>query len=201
MRSYPVSLERLGEQFAKFPGIGTKTARRLAFFVLGMSDEDAASFTEAILEARRTVHTCPICQNLTDLDVCPICSDITRDRSTICVVADPKDVVAMEKAREYRGSYHVLHGVISPLGNVGPEDLKIRELLKRVADEDVQEVIMATNPDTEGEATAMYLSRLLKPFGVKVTRLAYGIPVGGQLEYADEVTLTRALEGRILMDS
>lgn len=200
MRSYPVSLERLGEQFAKLPGIGTKTARRLAFFVLGMSDEDAAAFSQAILDARAMVHTCPRCQNLTDQALCPICSDDTRDGSVICVVADPKDVVAMEKAREYRGSYHVLHGVISPLGNVGPEDLKIRELLQRVAEEDVREVIMATNPDTEGEATAMYLSRLLKPFGIKVTRLAYGIPVGGQLEYADEVTLSRALEGRILME-
>ena len=200
MRSYPVSLERLGEQFAKLPGIGTKSARRLAFFVLGMSDADAAAFAEAILEARRTVHTCPICQNLTDQDTCPICADDTRDAGLLCVVADPKDVTAMEKAREFKGKYHVLHGVISPLGNVGPEDLKIRELLQRVADEDIREIIMATNPDTEGEATAMYLSSLLKPFGVKVTRLAYGIPVGGTLEYADEVTLTRALEGRIEME-
>ena len=165
-----------------------------------MSDEDAEAFASAILEARKTVHTCPVCQNLTDQETCPICADETRDGGIICVVADPKDVIAMEKAREYRGKYHVLHGVISPLGNVGPEDLKIRELLQRVADEDIREVIMATNPDTEGEATAMYLSRLLRPFGVKVTRLAYGIPVGGQLEYADEVTLTRALEGRILME-
>jgi recombination protein RecR len=200
MRSYPASLERLSEQFAKLPGIGSKTARRLAFFVLGMSDQDASAFAQAILDARRTVHTCPRCQNLTDLELCPICSDDSRDSSVICVVADPKDVVAMEKAREYRGTYHVLHGVISPLGNVGPEDLKIRELLQRIADEDVQEVIMATNPDTEGEATAMYLSRLLRPFGVKVTRLAYGIPMGSQLEYADEVTLSRALEGRIPME-
>lgn len=201
MRSYPVSLERLSEQFSKLPGIGTKTARRLAFFVLSMEEEEAQAFADAILEARRSVHTCPQCQNLTDMELCPICSDDTRDNGTICVVADPKDVTAMEKAREYHGGYHVLHGVISPLGNVGPEDLKIRELLQRVADEDVKEVIMATNPDTEGEATAMYLSRLLRPFGVKVTRLAYGIPVGGQLEYADEVTLTRALEGRIPMES
>ena len=200
MRSYPVSLERLGEQFAKLPGIGNKTARRLAFFVLGMSDEDANAFANAILEARKTVHTCPMCQNLTDESLCPICADDTRDKGVICVVADPKDVIAMEKAREYRGTYHVLHGVISPLGNVGPEDLKIRELLQRVAEEDVREIIMATNPDTEGEATAMYLSRLLKPFGVKVTRLAYGIPVGGQQEYADEITLSRALEGRIPME-
>ncbi len=200
MRSYPVSLERLSEQFAKLPGIGTKTARRLAFFVLGMSDQDANAFAQAILEARQTVHTCPRCQNLTDQPLCPICSDDTRNRGLICVVAEPKDVIAMEKAREYRGTYHVLHGVISPLGNIGPEDLKIRELLQRVAEGSVQEIIMATNPDTEGEATAMYLSRLLKPFGVKVTRLAYGIPVGGQLEYADEVTLSRALEGRLPME-
>ncbi len=200
MRSYPVSLEKLGEQFAKLPGIGTKTARRLAFFVLSMEEADAKAFADAIIEARKTVHTCPHCQNLTDQALCPICSDETRDSGTICVVADPKDVTAMEKAREYHGSYHVLHGVISPLSNVGPEDLKIKELLQRVADEDIHEIIMATNPDTEGEATAMYLSRLLRPFGIKVTRLAYGIPVGGQLEYADEITLTRALEGRIVME-
>jgi len=200
MKAYPVSLERLSEQFAKLPGIGAKTARRLSFFVLGMSDEEATGFAEAILEARRTVHTCPRCQNLTDQALCPICADETRDPGLLCVVADPKDVVAMEKAREFKGLYHVLHGVISPLGNVGPEDLTIRELLQRVAGEEIREVIMATNPDTEGEATAMYVSRLLKPFGVTVTRLAYGIPVGGQLEYADEVTLTRALEGRIPME-
>ena len=200
MRSYPVSLERLSEQFARLPGIGPKSARRLAFHVLGMTDGEARAFADAILEARRTVHTCPVCQNLTDLELCPICADESRNRKVICVVADPKDVVAMEKAREYDGTYHVLHGVISPLGNVGPEDLKVRELLGRVAEQDVEEIIMATNPDTEGEATAMYLSRLLKPFGVKVTRLAYGIPVGSQLEYADEVTLSRALEGRIEMN-
>lgn len=200
MRSYPASLERLAEQFARLPGIGTKTARRLAFYVLELPEADAEAFAEAILEAKRTVHTCPVCQNLTDGDVCPVCADDTRDKSTICVVADPRDVVAMERAREFRGSYHVLHGVISPLNNVGPDDIRVKELLERVAAEDIHEVIMATNPDTEGEATAMYLSRLLRNFGVKVTRLAYGIPVGGQLEYADEVTLSRALEGRILMD-
>ena len=200
MRSYPASLERLGNQFAKLPGIGSKSARRLAFYVLSMEEEDAQAFADAILEARRAVHTCPRCQNLTDMELCPICSDLTRDNSIICVVAEPKDVTAMEKAREYHGGYHVLHGVISPLNNVGPEDLKIRELLQRIADEPVEEIIMATNPDTEGEATAMYLSRLLKPFGIRITRLAYGIPVGGQLEYADEITLTRALEGRIPME-
>lgn len=196
MRSYPVSLERLGEQFAKLPGIGTKTARRLAFFVLGMSDEDAAAFSQAILDARATVHTCPRCQNLTDQALCPICSDDTRDGSVICVVADPKDVIAMERSGEYHGLYHVLHGVISPMNHVGPDDLRITELVSRVAAGGVEEVIMATNPDTEGETTAMYLSRLLREFGVKITRLAYGIPVGSHLEYADDATLMRALEGR-----
>ena len=196
MRSYPVSLERLSEQFAKLPGIGTKTARRLAFFMLGMSDQDANAFAQAILEARQTVHTCPVCQNLTDQPLCPICADDTRDKSTICVVAEPKDVIALERSREYRGVYHVLHGVISPLNRVTQDDIKIRELMLRIGAGDVKEVIMATNPDTEGEATAMYISRLLRPMGVRVTRLAYGVPVGSQLEYADEVTLSRALEGR-----
>ena len=151
---------------------------------------------DAILDAKRTVHTCPVCQNLTDQELCGICADSTRDHTTICVVAEPRDVIAMERSREYTGVYHVLHGVISPLNHVGPDDIRIRELLERLKDGSVQEVIMATNPDTEGEATAMYLSRLLRPIGVKVTRLAYGIPVGSQLEYADEVTLLRALEGR-----
>ena len=196
MRSFPAALERLSEQFARLPGIGSKTAQRLAFYMLGLPQEQAEEFAEAILQARRTVHLCPICQNLTDQDVCPICADPERDQSLICVVAEPKDVIAMERAREYTGVYHVLHGVISPLSHIGPDDIRIRELLSRVADGSVREVIMATNPDTEGEATAMYLSRLLRPMGVKVTRLAYGIPVGSQLEYADEVTLLRALEGR-----
>ena len=200
MRTYPASLEKLSEQFARLPGIGTKSARRLAFHVLSMDDASAQAFADAILEARRSIHACPRCQNLTDRELCPICSDLSRDKTTICVVAEPKDVTAMEKAREFHGVYHVLHGVISPLSDVGPEDLRIRELLERIADEDIHEVIMATNPDTEGEATAMYISRLLKPFGVTVTRLAYGIPVGGQLEYADEITLTRALAGRIPME-
>ena len=159
-------------------------------------EEDAAQFANAITEAKRTVHTCPVCQNLTDQELCSICADPERDASTVCVVAEPRDVVAMERAREYRGRYHVLHGVISPLNHVGPDDLKIRELLSRVGQGGIQEVIMATNPDTEGEATAMYLSRLLRPLGVRVTRLAYGVPVGSQLEYADEITLLRALEGR-----
>ena len=196
MRYFPAALERLTEQFAKLPGIGGKTAQRLAFHRLSLPQEEAQEFAETILEAKRTVHLCPMCQNLTDQDICPICDDETRDRGLICVVADPKDVVAMERAREFRGVYHVLHGVISPLNHVGPDDIRVRELLERVGKGGVREVIMATNPDTEGEATAMYISRLLRPLEVRVTRLAYGIPVGGQLEYADEVTLLRALEGR-----
>ena len=196
MRYFPAALERLTEQFARLPGIGGKTAQRLAFHVLSLPQEEAEEFAQAILDARRTVRTCKVCQNLTDQEVCPICGNPERDQGLICVVAEPKDVIAMERSREYNGVYHVLHGVISPLNHVGPDDLRIRELLDRVAQGGVREVIMATNPDTEGEATAMYLSRLLRPLEVKVTRLAYGIPVGSQLEYADEVTLSRALEGR-----
>lgn len=196
MRYFPAALERLTEQFAKLPGIGGKTAQRLAFHLLSLPQEEAQEFAETILVAKRTVHLCPMCQNLTDQDICPICDDETRDHGLICVVADPKDVVAMERAREFRGVYHVLHGVISPLNHVGPDDIRVRELLERVGKGGVREVIMATNPDTEGETTALYLARLLKPFGVKVTRLAYGIPVGGHLEFADDATLTRALEGR-----
>ena len=196
MKTFPAALERLSEQFARLPGIGSKTAQRLAFQVLSMPQEQAQEFADAIVDAKRTIHTCPVCQNLTDQALCGICDDPTRDHSIICVVAEPRDVIAMERSREYTGVYHVLHGVISPLNHVGPDDIRIRELLARLQDGSVQEVIMATNPDTEGEATAMYLSRLLHPIGVKVTRLAYGIPVGSQLEYADEVTLLRALEGR-----
>jgi recombination protein RecR len=196
MSAFPAALERLAEQFARLPGIGSKSAQRLALYVLSQSDEDANAFADAIVTAKRTVKTCPVCQNLTDQELCSVCSDERRDHSTICVVAEPRDLIAMERAREYRGVYHVLHGVISPLNQVGPDDIRIRELLTRISNGDVKEVIMATNPDTEGEATAMYISRLLRPFGVKVTRLAYGIPVGSQLEYADEVTLLRALEGR-----
>ena len=196
MNGFPAALERLTEQFARLPGIGSKTAQRLAFHVLSMPQEEAELFADAIVQARRTVHTCAVCQNLTDRERCAICDDPERDHSTICVVAEPRDVVAMERSREYHGVYHVLHGVISPLNHVGPDDLKIRELLDRVGRGGVQEIIMATNPDTEGEATAMYLSRLLRPLEVRVTRLAYGIPVGSQLEYADEITLLRALEGR-----
>lgn len=196
MRAFPAALERLTEQFARLPGIGSKTAQRLAFHVLSLPQAEAEAFAAAILDAKRTVHTCAVCQNLTDREICGICDDPQRDHGVICVVAEPRDVVAMERSREYQGVYHVLHGVISPLNHVGPDDLKLKELLTRVGEGNVREVIMATNPDTEGEATAMYVSRLLKPLGVKVTRLAYGIPVGSQLEYADEVTLLRALEGR-----
>ena len=199
MQYFPAALQELADQFARLPGIGGKTAQRLAFYVLSLPQQDAQAFADAIMQAKREVHTCPCCQNLTDQDLCPICSDDTRDAGEICVVADPKDVIAMERSREFRGHYHVLHGVISPLNHVTQDDIKIRELLHRVGSGDVREVIMATNPDTEGEATAMYISRLLRPMGVKVTRLAYGVPVGSQLEYADEVTLSRALEGRQIM--
>ena len=196
MQFFPAALQNLADQFARLPGIGGKTAQRLAFHVLSLPLEDAEEFAEAILEAKKQVHTCPRCQNLTDRGICPICDDDMRDNGVICVVAEPKDVIAMERSREFRGTYHVLHGVISPLNHVTQDDIKIKELLLRVGTEDVREVIMATNPDTEGEATAMYISRLLRPMEVKVTRLAYGVPVGSQLEYADEVTLSRALEGR-----
>ena len=196
MEYFPAPLEKLVEQFARLPGIGSKTAQRLAFHVLSLPQAEAEAFAAAILDAKRTVHTCAVCQNLTDREICGICDDPQRDHGLICVVAEPRDVVAMERSREYQGVYHVLHGVISPLNHVGPDDLKLKELLQRVGEGNVREVIMATNPDTEGEATAMYVSRLLKPLEVKVTRLAYGIPVGSQLEYADEVTLLRALEGR-----
>ena len=196
MQYFPAALQELADQFARLPGIGGKTAQRLAFHVLSLPMEDAQAFADAIISAKQEVHTCPVCQNLTDREVCPICGDDTRDKSTICVVAEPKDVIALERSREFGGVYHVLHGVISPLNHVTQNDIRIRELLMRVADGSVQEIIMATNPDTEGEATAMYISRLLRPMEVKVTRLAYGVPVGGQLEYTDEVTLSRALEGR-----
>ena len=196
MEYFPAPLEKLVEQFARLPGIGGKSAQRLAFYVLSLSDQETQEFADAILDAKRTVTCCPVCQNLTAGGLCSICSSPKRDTSTICVVADPRDVAAIERAREYSGSYHVLHGVISPMNHVGPDDLQIKSLVARVAKGDIQEVIMATNPDTEGEATAMYIARLLKPFDVRVTRLAYGIPVGGHLEFADDATLMRALEGR-----
>ena len=196
MQIFPTALQNLSDQFARLPGIGSKTAQRLAFHVLELPLDEAEEFAAAIVEAKKKVHTCPKCQNLTDKELCPICDDPTRDNSVICVVAEPRDVVAMERSREFNGVYHVLHGVISPLSHVTQDDIRIKELLLRVGEGNVREVIMATNPDTEGEATAMYISRLLRPMEIKVTRLAYGVPVGSQLEYADEVTLSRALEGR-----
>lgn len=197
MGSYHVApLSNLIEQFERLPGIGRKTAQRLAFFLLGMPEGEAEKFADAILDARSKIHSCSVCQNLTDGELCPVCSSASRDRNLICVVEDPRDVMAFERTREYNGLYHVLHGVISPMDGIGPDQLRIKELLKRIGDGGVDEVIMATNPTVEGEATAMYLSRLLKPLGVKTSRLAYGIPVGGDLQYADEVTLSRALEGR-----
>lgn len=189
-------LVELAEQFAKLPGIGMKTAQRLAFFVMGMTDAEAKQFADAIVRAHSTVHCCEVCQNLTDKDICPVCSDVTRDHSIICVVESPKDITAFERTKEYNGVYHVLHGLISPIDNVTPDKLKIKELLARISVGDVKEVIMATNPTVEGEATAMYISKLLKPLGVKVTRLAFGLPVGAILEYADEITLFKALENR-----
>ena len=196
MSFFPASLENLVDHFASLPGVGRKSAQRLAFHVLGLSDEEARAFADAILDAKSNVHCCRICQNLTEGEICSVCASPTRDKATICVVSEPRDVLSIERGREYNGTYHVLHGVLSPMSHVGPDDIRIKELLTRVAENEIEEVIMATNPDTEGEATAMYLSRLLKPFGVKVTRLAYGIPVGSNLEFTDDATLSRAIEGR-----
>ena len=199
MSFFPASLENLVDKFASLPGIGRKSAQRLAFHVLSLPDDEAQSFADAIISAMKSVHCCKVCQNLTEGEICQICASDTRDKSTVCVVSEPRDVLSIERGREYNGTYHVLHGVLSPMSHVGPDDIRIKELLVRVAENDIQEVIMATNPDTEGEATAMYLSRLLKPFNVKVTRLAYGIPVGSNLEFADDATLNRAIEGRTEM--
>ncbi|MEG0777359.1 MAG: recombination mediator RecR [Oscillospiraceae bacterium] len=196
MSFFPPSLETLIDKFAALPGIGKKSAQRLAFHVLSLPDGEAQSFANAILEAKSSVHCCPICQNLTDGELCSVCADDRRDKGIICVVAEPRDVLSFERSREFGGVYHVLHGVMSPMNHIGPDDIKISELIRRVAEGDVREVIMATNPDTEGDTTAMYISRLVKPFEVKVSRLAYGIPVGSNLEFADEATLLRALEGR-----
>lgn len=196
MANYNVApLENLVEQFEKMPGIGNKTAQRLAYYVLNLSKTEASAFSQAITDAHEKIHYCEVCCNLTDQRLCPVCASEKRDKSVICVVETPRDAMAMEATGEYKGTYHVLHGAISPLNDIGPDDLKIKELLARISD-NLSEVIMATNPTVEGDATAMYLSRLLKPMGIKVTRLAYGIPVGGDLEYADQVTLARALEGR-----
>lgn len=199
MSFFPASLENLVDKFASLPGIGRKSAQRLAFYILGLPEVEARSFADAIIAAKSSVHCCSVCQNLTEDDKCSICSSSTRDHGTVCVVSEPRDVLSIERGREYNGSYHVLHGVLSPMSHVGPDDIRIKELLVRVAENDIEEVIMATNPDTEGEATAMYISRLLKPFNIKVTRLAYGIPVGSNLEFADDATLNRAIEGRTEM--
>lgn len=198
MAEYILPLEKLIEQFRRLPGIGQKTAVRLAFAVLDYTEEEAKAFAEAIIGAKENVKTCSVCQNISDGDLCPVCADENRDRSVICVVEDAKAVMSLEKVREYTGVYHVLHGAISPMAGIGPDKLRIPELLARL-DDKVREVIIATNPTVEGEATAMYLTKLIKPLGIKVSRLAYGIPVGGELEYADEVTLMRAIEGRRLM--
>lgn len=188
------ALSRLIEQFQRMPGVGHKSAQRMAFYVLNLPEDEARSFAKAILDAKNNIHRCEICCNLTEAKLCPVCSNDARDRSTVCVVEDPRDVIAIERTHEYAGVYHVLHGVISPMSGIGPDELTIKELLARL--DGVKEVIMATNPTVEGEATAMYISRLLQPMGIKTTRLAYGVPVGSDLEYADEVTLSRAIEGR-----
>ena len=196
MADYIESLQNLTEQFGKLEGVGRKSAFRMAFSVLDMNEEDATALSQAILDAKAKIHLCPVCQNLTDREICAICDDETRDRSTICVVSDVRTVLAMEKVREFRGMYHVLHGVISPLSGITPDQLKIKELLARLNEGEVKEVIVATNADVEGETTAMYLARILRPLDIKVTRLAYGISVGTDIEYADEITLFRALQGR-----
>lgn len=193
---YAVPIAVLIEEFAKLPGIGKRSAERLAYYVLKMSPDEVKAFSDALLNVKEKILFCPICQSLTETVPCEICSSQKRDLSTICVVENPKDVLKIEKIREYQGLYHVLHGVISPMDSIGPEDIRIKELLERVRDDSVKEVIMATNPTIEGEATAMYIGKLLKPLGIKVTRIAHGIPVGGDLEYSDDVTLSRAIEGR-----
>ena len=196
MAEYIESLQKLAEQFGRLQGIGKKNAMKMAFSVLDMTDDEAADFARAIIEAKEKIHLCPICQNITDRDICPICADESRDRKTVCIVSDSRVVMSMEKVREYKGLYHVLHGVISPMNGTTPDKLKIKELLSRIDEGEIKEVIIATNPTVEGEAKAMYLSRLLKNFDIKVTRLAHGVPMGSDLEYADEITLYRALEGR-----
>lgn len=197
MDYYVSPLQNLIDEFRKLPGIGSKTAQRLAYHVLNLPEEKAAKFANAIVDAKKKITYCKICQNFSDRDECSVCSNPARDKGVICVVENPRDVVQMEKTNEFKGTYHVLHGAISPMDNVGPDDIKIKELMSRVTGGEVREVIMATNPNLEGETTAMYISKLLKPFGVKVTRIAHGVPVGGELEYADEITLAKALQWRI----
>lgn len=196
MSFYAAPVAKLIEEFEKLPGIGHKSAQRLAFHVLNLSLDKAENLANAIREAKLKTRYCSICSNLTDIDPCGLCSSATRDRSLICVVEDPRDVAALERTREFKGLYHVLHGAISPMGGIGPDDIKIKDLLSRIRDGNIREVILATNPNVEGEATAMYVSKLLKPIGIRTTRIAHGIPVGGDLEYADEVTLAKAMEGR-----
>lgn len=193
---YPEPIAKLIDAFGRLPGIGPKTASRLAFYVLRMEENDVMDFAKALVNVKRNLQYCSICCNITDTDPCRICQDKDRERSAICVVQEPKDLIAMERTKEFHGQYHVLHGAISPMEGIGPDDIRVSELLNRLTDESIQELILATNPNIEGEATAMYLSRLVKPFGIKVTRIAHGLPVGGDLEYADEVTLSKALEGR-----
>ncbi len=195
MSGYIPPLARLIDEFARMPGVGKRSAARMAFHVLKMTEKEAESLSSAIIQAKHSIRYCSICCNLTDTDPCAICESSKRDRTIICVVENAKDVIALENTHEYKGLYHVLHGVISPMDGMGPEDIRIKELLARISPE-VKEVIVATNPTVEGEATAMYISKLLKPLGVKITRIAHGLPVGGDLEYADEITLTRAMEGR-----
>ena len=194
-----ISLEKLIEEFRKMPSVGVKSAERMAYYILGLDDSETKSLVDAINAAHTNIHTCSVCCNLTEGEKCGICSNPKRDNSVICVVENPRDVTAFERTHEYRGVYHVLHGVISPMNSIGPDNIRIKELISRMADDSVCEVIMATNPTAEGEATAMYIARLLKPMGIKVSRLAYGVPVGSDLEYADEVTLSRALQGRSLL--
>lgn len=196
MQGYTGPISRLIEEFSKLPGVGRKTAQRLAFHVINMNTNDVESLAKAIIDAKREIKYCSVCCNITDTDPCSMCSNKNRDSSVICVVEDPRDVAAMERTREFKGKYHVLNGVISPMDGIGPDMIKIKELIIRLGSEDVKELIMATNPTIEGEATAMYIARLVKPMGIKVTRIAHGLPVGGDLEYADEVTITKALEGR-----
>lgn len=193
---YPEPISKLIDAFSRLPGIGPKTAGRLAFHIIRMKEEDVLEFAKALVNAKRNLHYCSVCFNITDTDPCRICQDKSRDSSMICIVQEPKDIGAMERTREFNGYYHVLHGAISPMEGIGPDEIRITELLKRLGDDTIQEMILATNPNIEGEATAMYISRLVKNFGIKVTRIAHGLPVGGDLEYADEVTLSKALEGR-----
>lgn len=196
MQVYTGPITRLIEEFSKLPGVGRKTAQRLAFHIINMNTNDVEALSKAIIEAKREIKYCSVCCNITDTDPCSMCSNKKRDSSVICVVEDPRDVAAMERTREFKGQYHVLNGVISPMDGIGPDMIKIKELIQRLGTQDVREIIMATNPTIEGEATAMYIARLLKPMGIKVTRIAHGLPVGGDLEYADEVTISKALEGR-----